>query len=67
MSWEDVTFYAFPPFSILPQLLHKVRADKAQGVLIDCSTLANTSVVASADKPVEFQEAVNTGSLQRLK
>ena len=63
MSWEDVTFYAFPPFSILPRVLQKVRADKAQGVLIvpRWPTQVWWPVLTSL-----FLQAANTKSLQRL-
>lgn len=34
LSWEKITFYAFPPFSIITNVVQKVVADKASGVLI---------------------------------
>ena len=33
-SWSDITFYAFPPFSIIPQVLQKIVADRATGLLV---------------------------------
>ena len=34
VSWQDLTFYAFPPFSLLPRVLGKIIQDKATGLLI---------------------------------
>ena len=34
VSWQDLTFYAFPPFSLLPRVLAKIIQDKATGLLI---------------------------------
>ena len=34
VSWQDLNFYAFPPFSLLPQVLVKITQDKATGILI---------------------------------
>ena len=34
MSWSDVTFYAFPPFCIIPSVLHKNIKDRAKGILV---------------------------------
>ena len=34
MSWSDVTFYAFPPFCIIPSVLHKIIKDRARGILV---------------------------------
>ena len=33
VSWQDLTFYAFPPFSLLPRVLAKIIQDKATGLL----------------------------------
>ena len=33
-DWRNVTFYAFPPFSILNQVIRKIEADRATGILI---------------------------------
>ncbi|VEN35017.1 unnamed protein product [Callosobruchus maculatus] len=33
-SWENLSFYAFPPFSLISKVLKKVRDDNAQGILI---------------------------------
>ena len=35
VSWQDLTFYAFPPFSLLPRVLAKIIQDKAIGLLIN--------------------------------
>ena len=34
LTWSSFTFYAFPPFSIIPQVLQKVSQDRATGLLI---------------------------------
>ena len=34
MSWSDVTFYAFPPFCIIPSVLQKIIKDRARGILV---------------------------------
>ena len=34
VSWQYLTFYAFPPFSLLPRVLAKILQDKATGLLI---------------------------------
>jgi hypothetical protein len=34
MSWSNGTYYAFPPFSIIGRVLHKIMADKATVLLI---------------------------------
>ena len=34
MNWHDWNFYAFPPFSLLPRVLKKVKEDAATGIII---------------------------------
>ena len=34
VSWQDIKFYAFPPFSLIPRVLAKIIQDKATGILI---------------------------------
>ena len=34
VSWQDLNFYAFPPFSLLPRVLANIIQDKATGILI---------------------------------
>jgi hypothetical protein len=34
MCWTDITFYAFPPFSLIPRVLQKIREDRATGILV---------------------------------
>ena len=34
MNWWQHQFYAFPPFSILPKVLQKIREDEATGIVI---------------------------------
>ena len=33
-SWENINFYAFPPFSVIARLLQKVQRDRSSGVLV---------------------------------
>jgi len=33
-SWYDLSFYAFPPFSLIPRVLQKINRDKAMGILL---------------------------------
>ena len=33
-SWKDLKFYCFPPFSCVSQVLQKIIADKAKGIII---------------------------------
>ena len=32
LDWSNFTFYAFPPFSILGQVLRKIEYDRAKGI-----------------------------------
>ena len=34
MQWQNIKGYAFPPFSVIPRLLQKIRRDKARMILI---------------------------------
>ena len=34
VPWQDLNFYAFPPFSLLPQVLAKIIQDKATCIVI---------------------------------
>lgn len=34
VSWADLDFYAFPPFSIIARVLQKVQRDQASGVIV---------------------------------
>lgn len=34
LNWKTFYFYAFPPFSLILQCLHKIREDKAEGIFI---------------------------------
>ncbi|CAH3032281.1 unnamed protein product [Pocillopora meandrina] len=34
ISWEEYTFYAFPPFCILKRVLQKINIDQATGIII---------------------------------
>ena len=34
MSWEQLQFYAFPPFSCLEKGIQKIRHDNAKGILV---------------------------------
>lgn len=33
-NWKNIRFYAFPPFSIISKVLHKIKCDKAEGILV---------------------------------
>ena len=34
VSWEEMYFYAFPPFSIILKILRKIKRDLAQGIVV---------------------------------
>lgn len=34
LNWGNHFFYAFPPFSLLPRVLKKIKADKAKGIVV---------------------------------
>lgn len=34
LSWKNLQFYAFPPFSVIPSMLQKILVDKARGVVV---------------------------------
>ena len=34
ISWRDLFFYAFPPFSVISKCLHKIRTEGAEGIVI---------------------------------
>lgn len=34
ISWENISFYAFPPFSIILKVLRKIVTDKAEGIVV---------------------------------
>ena len=34
MSWENIYFYAFPPFSLIPRLMAKLREDHSECILV---------------------------------
>ena len=34
VSWHSLKFYAFPPFSIISRTLKKIKAEKAEGILV---------------------------------
>ena len=34
LDWSTLKFYAFPPFSVIPAVLKKIRDDKAMGVCV---------------------------------
>ena len=34
LSWSDIHFYAFPPFSVITAMLRKVERDQAAGVVV---------------------------------
>lgn len=34
ISWTNIYFYAFPPFSLIPRVLNKIILEKATGILV---------------------------------
>lgn len=34
ISWKSKDFYAFPPFSQIPKVLHKIQQEKARGIVV---------------------------------
>ena len=34
LDWSKLQFYAFPPFSCISQCVHKIKTDKAEGILV---------------------------------
>ena len=34
LHWGDLTFYCFPPFSILPQVLRKIMEERVTGIVV---------------------------------
>ena len=34
LDWSTLKFYAFPPFSVIPAVLRKIRDNKATGVCV---------------------------------
>ena len=34
IDWSDLTFYAFPPISVIPRGLSKVKQDSAEGIIV---------------------------------
>lgn len=34
LNWTPYFFYAFPPFTLIPKCLQKIKADKAEGILV---------------------------------
>ena len=47
VDWSKFTFYAFPPFSLVPWCVQKISQDKAQGNT-NCPPLANPAMVPLA-------------------
>lgn len=33
-NWKNIKFYAFPPFSLISKVLHKIKKDKAEGIVV---------------------------------
>lgn len=33
-NWKNINFYAFPPFSLISKVLHKIKHDKAEGIVV---------------------------------
>ena len=34
IDWSDLKFYAFPPISVIPEVLAKVKQDSAEGIIV---------------------------------
>lgn len=34
LSWKDLKFYAFPPFSMILKTIQKIISDKAEGIVV---------------------------------
>ena len=34
IQWTDVELYAFPPFSVIPLVIHKICQDQAQEIMV---------------------------------
>ena len=34
IDWSDLNFYAFPPISVIPRVLSKVKQDSAEGIIV---------------------------------
>ena len=34
IDWYDLEFYAFPPISVIPRVLLKVKQDRAEGIVV---------------------------------
>ena len=34
IDWSDLKFYAFPPISVIPRVLAKVKQDSAEGIIV---------------------------------
>ena len=34
IDWSDLKFYAFPPISVIPRVLSKVKQDSAEGITV---------------------------------
>ena len=34
IDWSDLKFYAFPPISVIPRVLSKVKQDSTEGIIV---------------------------------
>ncbi len=34
LNWENLNFYAFPPFSVIPTVLDKIQKERAEGIVV---------------------------------
>lgn len=63
IPWNNFYFYAFPPFSIILRVLHKIRNDKAEGTLIvpwwPTQSWFPLLIELAASKPIKFKPATN--------
>ena len=44
---SDLKFYAFPPVSVIPRVLSKVKQDSGEVIIVSSPILANSSLVLS--------------------
>ena len=53
LSWTDLYFYAFPPFSLIPRLMMKLREEEAECVLVAPIWMTQTWFVTVMEQLIE--------------
>jgi hypothetical protein len=56
-NWADMKFHAFPPFSLIGRILHKMEEELAEGIL-GSSMLDHTSLVPSSNENAGCQPPI---------